>query len=318
MMKCAIYNHPLVDGVLVEKRGVINFIRKRITEFRTMEKICRTCKESITKIYYDKMRRAIALQKSRLRDSSIPSISSTTSSSHHATSHHSSSASQDSYDRLIEQTPNHVKIKRKSLPQAISTSLAVTPSVILTSYINATSRSNKHSILQENLQSLTTDSLKNGSAKSNSQTLSSRIAQSGIEEVSEEENFIVPGNFSKNPRLSQEPTTSKAATSNVTVRKRTIPDYLKAVTSNTRRDLEQSTTSKAAATENVSRKRPISEVVNVDSDEDDDDEPRLSLNAFNGTRLPNIQPMPPKRKPRTDLTPSQLAMEVYARDITGG
>lgn len=93
-------------------------------------------------------------------------------------------------------------------------------------------------------------------------------------------------------RLSQEPTTSKAAAA-------------------------------ASATKSISsipnsHKRPISHI--TDFEDDDDNDLPLSLNAVNGTRLPHIQPVPPKRKSQPDQ-PRPIVhdiMDNYIKDITGG
>ena len=91
-----------------------------------------------------------------------------------------------------------------------------------------------------------------------------------------------------------------------------------------RRLSQEPTTSKAAAasssTSTNSNKRPISAVIEDDDDDDDEEEQALSLNALNGTRLPHVQPLPPKRKSQPDQ-PRPIVhdiMDEYIRDITGG
>lgn len=98
-----------------------------------------------------------------------------------------------------------------------------------------------------------------------------------------------------NVRLSQEPSTSTAATA-ATPRHQ----FQRATAVNGKQILSQESTFTDDATEI-----------------DDDDEPRYSLNYFNGTRMPNVQPII-KRSKQSFQHPNPDVMDIYLKGTTGG
>lgn len=351
---CPILNHPLKDGVLVNDMAVVSFIQKRNIDFLPTELVCRSCKQEVVKLFNKKLKRARELYKSRLRDGSVSSLKTSKSSSSTASSvnggsqpiteieqsvetnaaavsttvertqrdqdiaHNTNTSGTISREQLFVSNPHfsvpQSNLSQNSMPTAHSEQVQNEPStkvisVSKTAIVLSTSISNTHSILQEN---------------------------------------------GKNPIINKIPAPSELATQhrNVTIRKRTIKDFLTkqaprpnvipitppstisrsstnaikqfihktasnaSDTDDDTRRLSQEPTTSGAATSTNKRLRTAA----IISDSDDEDAPYLSLNAVNGTRLPHVQPIPPKRKrqPETRKSIAQDIMDEYIKDITGG
>lgn len=125
-------------------------------------------------------------------------------------------------------------------------------------------------------------------------------------------------------RLSQEPSTSTSAannkdadqqpSSNINIRLSQEPSTSTAATAATPRHQFQRATA-------VNGKQILSQESTVTDDateiDDDDDEPRYSLNYFNGTRMPNVQPII-KRSKQSFQHPNPDVMDIYLKGTTGG
>lgn len=315
---CPILNHPLVDGVLVDDDAIVNFIQKKNLDFLPHELVCRSCKIEVVKLYNKKLKRAMEIRKLRksasLHHNSISSVQSSRSST---TSEHS--VTQNGFhSRSISVIPMNGNSRTNSMVEnnndRNSSNLNKTGNNIetvsetITPVQQSRSFSNKHSILQENQQNQHSPkkTIPGEIGKTTNVTIRKRtikdfltakpkdVATNAPPASAADKTKIpavavndVEGDDDVDRRLSQQPSTSKTTDTNTT----------KSTTANT-------------------NKRPISNVI----DDSDDDDERLSLNAYNGTRLPNIQPIPPKRKQVADRVSSMARdiMDEYIKDITGG
>ncbi|XP_073816957.1 uncharacterized protein [Musca autumnalis] len=111
-----------------------------------------------------------------------------------------------------------------------------------------------------------------------------------------------------NVRLSQEPTTSRAATN-------IEPLYGTTPTDNSE---EPNTSASIIVTPTTTnRKKRVLHVTDDDDESVEDDEQMLSLHAFDGTRLPNVQPII-KRSKQQFTHPDYRVMDIYIADTSGG
>ncbi|XP_023309507.2 uncharacterized protein LOC111691100 [Lucilia cuprina] len=295
---CPILNHPLKDGILVDDDALVKFIQKRNVDFLPNELVCRSCKREIIKLYNKKLKKAIELHKSRLHDGSISS---------YKTSSRASTISEHSLT------------------------------------INGSRQSVQHDVTQNGRASNTSKRTEQNLSKTSSIVQNNNHSEiSGGKSHAKQTTEISENQQNQNNVIVNIPMTN--GKEHVTIRKRTIKDFLtvkpKSATEATkilqskkpdeiphitcdsednddvvRRLSQQPGTSNAATATVNSNKRPISAIV----DSDDDDE-RLSLNAFNGTRLPHVQPFPPKRKTNPAATKplGYDIMNEYIKDVTGG
>ncbi|XP_037811295.1 altered inheritance of mitochondria protein 21-like [Lucilia sericata] len=300
---CPILNHPLKDGLLVDDDALVKFIQKRNVDFLPNELVCRSCKREIIKLYNKKLKKAIELHKSRLHEGSISS---------YKTSSRASTISENSL--TINGSRQSVQHEVTQNGRASNTSTRTDQNISKTNSITQNNNHSEHSFDKSHKKQATE-----------------------ISEIQQNQNNVIANIPTQNGK------------EHVTIRKRTIKDFLtvkpKTTTETTknpqsnkpdeaahisysseedddvvRRLSQQPGTSKAVANTNSkatvnSNKRPISAIV----DSDDDDE-RLSLNAYNGTRLPHVQPFPPKRKSNPAAT-KPLGYDImndYIKDVTGG
>ncbi|KAI8115305.1 hypothetical protein FF38_03873 [Lucilia cuprina] len=315
---CPILNHPLKDGILVDDDALVKFIQKRNVDFLPNELVCRSCKREIIKLYNKKLKKAIELHKSRLHDGSISSYKTSSRAStisensltingsrqsvqHDVTQNGRASNTSTRTDQNLSKTSsivqnnNHSEISSGKTHAKQTTEISVSSASIRLS----TSISNSHSILQENQQN-------------QNNVIVNIPMTNGKEHVTIRKRTI-------KDFLTVKPKSATEATKILQSKK---PDEIPHITCDSednddvvRRLSQQPGTSKAATATVNSNKRPISAIV----DSDDDDE-RLSLNAFNGTRLPHVQPFPPKRKTNPAVT-KPLGYDImndYIKDVTGG
>ncbi|KAM7364394.1 uncharacterized protein ACRADG_000907 [Cochliomyia hominivorax] len=306
---CPILNHPLNDGVLVEDEAVVGFIQKRNIDFLPNELVCRSCKREVIKLYQKKKKKATALYKSLYHDGSISSLNK------------SSKASSIASERSL--TRNELQQSSELINNNTTANSNTNNSSISIKQQNG----NKSNSFKESNRSKNSSSL---SKTSSSPTAASKVTENQNKQQQPNQRKTIPGEIGRN--------------ANVTVRKKTIRDFLtiqpppsSTTTAATTRHIvasdehdnsevirrlsqEPTTSSKAIVSTKApvnSNKRPISAIVDDESDEDDE---RLSLNAYNGTPLPHIQPLPPKRKPVADraISMARDIMDEYIKDITGG
>lgn len=362
---CPILNHPLNDGVLIEDDAIINFIHKRNGDFLRTELVCRSCKHEVTKLYNKKLKKALEIRKSRFHEDSVSTLKTSKASSAASTisdrSIENSRASSVRITSLLQLSGSTSFIEQNNhsgnSSKFINTPPANAPSVSQASKMFSASNTNKHSILQVNQQNLATKSdhsLENGRDSIVSITSSaieqnnhsgnpSKFMTANVISVSQTSIRLSTSITNKHSILqeNQQNLAVKNLEKNVTIRKRTIKDFLTAKPvskttldsskrSNTphivgdsgeetdvvRRHSQQPSTSKVTTTTSQpavnSNKRPISAIIDSDDDES------LSLNAVNGMRLPHIQPLPPKRKPVTSNSLARDILDEYIKDVTGG
>lgn len=322
---CPILNHPLVDGVLVEDDALVKFIQKRNLDFLASEFVCKTCKQEIIKLYNKILKKAKALHHSRFHHSSVSSLKTSnaaSSSSERSVSHYESLQS-GQVQKTLNYKNNTVHTSAQQLNVGIdnssvqnnhsdNSSLAKTASVNQTHMQVLTSITNTYSILQENQINKATNIKATPVEFGNFRNVT--IRKKTIKD------YLTAGPSTQNGVASAIPGVNISTQNNSQIiisANQRKPQQIASETEDggdvDRRLSQQPTTSKAV---NI-YKRPISAIVYSD---DDDDEP-LSINAYNGTRLPHIQPIPPKRKQNPIESPKSFTrdiMDEYIKDITGG
>ncbi|XP_065355741.1 uncharacterized protein LOC135950112 [Calliphora vicina] len=302
---CPILHHPLNDGVLIDDDAIIHFIHKRNVDFLRTELVCRSCKHEVTKLYNKKLKKARKLhelRKTRLHDGSLSTFK-------------------------TSQVSSAVSVTLDSSVENRRASSVGIPSPYELSGRTSSIERNNHSINSGKFINTTPGNVISENQQ-NSATTSDRSLENGRESIVSITSSSIEQNNHNGNSAKVISENQQNLEKNVTIRKRTIKDFLIAkpvsLTSDSsnhesdvvRRHSQQPSTSKVTTTTSQhavnSNKRPISAVIDSDDDES------LSLNAVNGMRLPHIQPLPPKRKPVTSNSLARDIMDEYIKDVTGG
>ncbi|XP_005189754.2 uncharacterized protein LOC101897130 [Musca domestica] len=409
-MHCAVADHELVDGCFVEDPRHIKFIKKNFIDFRPRSQICRTCKAGMEYMYELTIQK-IKKKRNQSAHDELSSVSSLQTLRRSRSLSLQSNVSNDSIDDLLTKTPAHQSLNKSS--SITNGSVGAKPTdVESTPYIrsvlvplNGQDSPQSASVrrISKEVPAFTPNQLNvteqivftptvytedtpaappvarriMGQDANNNMNSSTSNSSAARRIMVQEANKNGGNESTSHIRLSQEPTTSKAAA--VAAPKLPIQEKAKGITkyfqpssktannnnvqplhgktptpssvqsspSNVRVSQEPTTSRNAAnveplygntpadnseepetsaAIEVTPKKKHVSFSTNrkrvhhltVDDDEsvEDDDEMR-SLHAFDGTRMPNVQPII-KRSRQQFTHPDYRVMDVYIADTSGG